>query len=73
MAAKGILCAMVESKCGRLYQVRLSAILMLPMSESVTLEGYAEFQTWSILECGLSAEPKVINLAFNRGRAEGDC
>lgn len=45
---------------------------MLPMRESVTLEGYAEFPTWSILECGLSAEPKVINLAFNRGKAEGD-
>ncbi len=48
-------------------------MLLLPMRESVTLEGYAEFQTWSILECGSSADPIVIDLAFNHDRAEGDC
>lgn len=32
---------------------------MLPMGESVTLEGYEVLQTWSILEGGSSADPIV--------------
>ena len=48
-------------------------MLMLPVSASVTLEGYAELQTWSILECGSSADPTVIDIAFNYDRAEGEC
>ena len=47
-------------------------MLMLPMNESVTLEGYAEFQTWSILECGSSADPIVIDRTFKYDRAEGE-
>jgi len=45
---------------------------MLIMSASVTLEGYAEFQTWSILEDGSSADPIGIDLVFNYDRAEGE-
>ncbi len=48
-------------------------MLLLPMSESVTLEGYAEFKTWSILEGGSSADPIVIDLVYNYDRAEGEC